>query len=272
MKSNTISIIWLYILVVVIISSIGIIFNLWLRYGKCKDDVAENTENSDEKEYNISILKDALKEVLKNHCRRFVILDNFNNVTPGGTEVEEMELEFDTKTECEDNGYTWIEWPEQYKALLFSIIEGKAQDMLLDGTLLNAVKGDNGDATFDAQTLTAVETVLEEFMRTASISVGMDACSNSPCRKGGTCIPSSSTCDDDVCPPSFTCDCLEGTSGTYCEIGEPLKLQACNPNPCRNGGTCISAEGEESRFSCICPSGWQGLTCDLDEDAPWRET
>lgn len=37
---------------------------------------------------------------------------------------------------------------------------------------------------------------------------------------------------------------------------------ACVPNPCQNGGTCIFDESSGS-FRCTCPPGFTGRTCDM---------
>ena len=38
-----------------------------------------------------------------------------------------------------------------------------------------------------------------------------------------------------------------------------LNLQACQPNPCLNGGVCSDAEN--NRFKCKCPRGFSGDAC-----------
>eukprot|EP00243_Klebsormidium_subtile_P005015 TRINITY_DN1956_c0_g1_i2.p1 TRINITY_DN1956_c0_g1~~TRINITY_DN1956_c0_g1_i2.p1 ORF type:complete len:383 (+),score=19.69 TRINITY_DN1956_c0_g1_i2:236-1384(+) len=46
----------------------------------------------------------------------------------------------------------------------------------------------------------------------------------------------------------------------------------CNPNPCKNGGTCEAVtdfiSGEKCAFVCTCPSNFQGITCELPNPAP----
>ena len=37
---------------------------------------------------------------------------------------------------------------------------------------------------------------------------------------------------------------------------------ACIPNPCQNGGTCVFDEPTGS-FQCTCPPGYTGRTCDM---------
>jgi hypothetical protein len=53
-----------------------------------------------------------------------------------------------------------------------------------------------------------------------------------------------------VCPPGF--------SGQRCEIRD-----ACQSNPCMNGGTCRPANG--NGYQCICPSGFTGPRCENRE-------
>ncbi|GAQ80796.1 hypothetical protein KFL_000620300 [Klebsormidium nitens] len=45
----------------------------------------------------------------------------------------------------------------------------------------------------------------------------------------------------------------------------------CNPNPCKNGGTCEAVtdfNGVQGAFRCTCPSNLQGTTCELPNPAP----
>lgn len=39
-----------------------------------------------------------------------------------------------------------------------------------------------------------------------------------------------------------------------------LVSNPCNPNPCKNSGTCAVTG---SNYECTCPSGWTGTTCDV---------
>lgn len=42
-------------------------------------------------------------------------------------------------------------------------------------------------------------------------------------------------------------------------LEQNLERNECNSNPCRNGGTCLDGY---KRFSCRCPTNWEGPTCD----------
>ena len=55
--------------------------------------------------------------------------------------------------------------------------------------------------------------------------------------------------------PGFTCNCLPFFSGAFCETLLPV----CDPNPCLFGGLC---QDEETTFSCYCPLGRAGRTCE----------
>ncbi|CAG5099642.1 Oidioi.mRNA.OKI2018_I69.XSR.g16615.t1.cds [Oikopleura dioica] len=53
---------------------------------------------------------------------------------------------------------------------------------------------------------------------------------------------------------NFDCICPAGFSGPRCQtIRDP-----CQPNPCRNGGAC---ESRQLEFTCFC-LGWEGFLCD----------
>ncbi|XP_070545847.1 uncharacterized protein [Ptychodera flava] len=71
------------------------------------------------------------------------------------------------------------------------------------------------------------------------------------------------TAPNTVCvnkPGSFACNCQAS------HMGDPLSAEGCsnicNSNPCFNDGTCTAVE---NGFTCLCPSGYVGLTC-TEED------
>lgn len=37
---------------------------------------------------------------------------------------------------------------------------------------------------------------------------------------------------------------------------------ACNPNPCKNGGTCKSSGNPAKAYTCICSTGYTGINCE----------
>ena len=53
---------------------------------------------------------------------------------------------------------------------------------------------------------------------------------------------------------SFSCQCLPGFNGTYCELRKNL----CNSNPCLNNATCSSGFGS---YLCTCPPNYAGVNC-----------
>ena len=48
-----------------------------------------------------------------------------------------------------------------------------------------------------------------------------------PCKNGATCTNTGEG--------SYTCQCMDGYSGTNCEI----EIDDCKHQPCRNAGTCM---------------------------------
>ncbi|GAV01741.1 hypothetical protein RvY_12401 [Ramazzottius varieornatus] len=114
----------------------------------------------------------------------------------------------------------------------------------------------------------------------------IDACYGSPCENGGTCkvvdhgrfsclcplglegdrcqvniddcvghlCQNNATCLDHL--QAYSCKCLPGYSGTYCD----KKIDYCSPllNPCKNGATCIDKLVD---YACACPAGFRGQNC-----------
>lgn len=63
------------------------------------------------------------------------------------------------------------------------------------------------------------------------------------------------------CSNNEECICNDGFSGDYCEN------DACNPNPCQNGGECVR-DDSENRYHCLCPSNKRGVNCERDGVIP----
>ena len=92
----------------------------------------------------------------------------------------------------------------------------------------------------------------------------IDECESIPCQNGGNCT-------DGVV--SYTCDCIPGHTGDNCEtsllccfclldrlvVTSFLDIGECASDPCHNGGICID---EINAFTCICISGYTGVTCE----------
>jgi hypothetical protein len=76
---------------------------------------------------------------------------------------------------------------------------------------------------------------------------GEEACESDPC-VNGTCVPNGS---------SYTCDCLDGFTGSRCETN----VDDCAVEPCLNSGVC---EDRVAGFECDCSgTGYAGDTCDV---------
>lgn len=69
----------------------------------------------------------------------------------------------------------------------------------------------------------------------------------SSCFNGGTCVDGINT---------FTCLCLPGFTGSYCQHD----INECDSKPCLNGGTCQDSYGA---YKCTCPHGYTGLNCQV---------
>ena len=71
-----------------------------------------------------------------------------------------------------------------------------------------------------------------------------------PCVNGGTCIDKAGT---------FSCQCPQGYSGTFCEIN----TDECASSPCQNKGVCTSGV---DTYSCKCQAGYSGVNCQINID------
>lgn len=122
--------------------------------------------------------------------------------------------------------------------------------------------------------------------------IEIDECASNPCQNNGTCIDllakfeckcepefvglqceqlkqitcesapcyNNAECQDIINPKTydnFTCICLEGFQGVYCESA------FCEITPCLNRGVCIS---RSKRPMCDCTAGYTGHICETDVD------
>lgn len=98
----------------------------------------------------------------------------------------------------------------------------------------------------------------------APCRVDINECANSPCKKGGTCIESTS--DSEIPYGKFICKCPVGTKGNACEID----INECESSPCQNGGTCKESRKFSNvpygRFLCQCAPGFTGKVCGTNKN------
>uniref|UniRef100_A0AAQ4QGR0 trypsin n=1 Tax=Gasterosteus aculeatus aculeatus TaxID=481459 RepID=A0AAQ4QGR0_GASAC len=121
-----------------------------------------------------------------------------------------------------------------------------------------------------------------------------DECDPNPCLNGGRC--------DHAADGSFRCSCPESYSGKKCQKVKDVcknvkcghgsciytstapfyeckckhpyrppnctKASRCRPNPCQNGGSCMSPK--RSSFQCFCPDGYSGKFCEVGPNDCYR--
>ena len=57
---------------------------------------------------------------------------------------------------------------------------------------------------------------------------------------------------------TMACECPSGFAGDRCQF---IDIDDCNPNPCKNGGSCEAAD--EEPYTCFCKSGFTGKDCSI---------
>ncbi|XP_068162005.1 hyaluronan-binding protein 2 [Antennarius striatus] len=115
-----------------------------------------------------------------------------------------------------------------------------------------------------------------------------NVCEPNPCHNGGSCVTKSDTeftclcpepyagkrcqkvrniCENVDCgrgdcvvnlnkPEFYECKCRPPFLGPNCRLSS---ISNCQPNPCKNGGSCIRGN---RRFRCACPNGYTGKLCE----------
>ena len=92
-----------------------------------------------------------------------------------------------------------------------------------------------------------------------------------PCQNGGTCYESQNNPGgtkaagaplpagwEDIGYGKYRCDCsASGMHGENCEVS----TDACQQNPCQNGGECTDTSDNYLNYRCTCGGGFQGSVC-----------
>ena len=78
----------------------------------------------------------------------------------------------------------------------------------------------------------------------------VERCTSNTCAKNGKCV--------DLPDHRYKCVCDVGYTGEFCES----KIDFCAAKPCQNEGFCKN-ENNDNKFSCQCPSGYHGITCQV---------
>ncbi|CAH3025002.1 unnamed protein product, partial [Porites evermanni] len=89
--------------------------------------------------------------------------------------------------------------------------------------------------------------------------IDINDCVNHTCQNGGSCVDSIN---------NFTCNCLKGYTGSYCETGHCVinytsmflsDIDNCVHHTCLNGGSCVDGV---NNYTCRCNAGFKGDRCE----------
>ena len=72
------------------------------------------------------------------------------------------------------------------------------------------------------------------------------------CKSGGTL-------ERETC----SCQCVAGYTGSECENN----IDECDPDPCKNGGTCTD---DINGYNCTCVPGYTGSDCEIEGSVQWK--
>ncbi|XP_048590386.1 uncharacterized protein LOC116613550 [Nematostella vectensis] len=97
-----------------------------------------------------------------------------------------------------------------------------------------------------------------------------DPCVPNPCLNEGRCLKVPDG-EYDI----YRCECPKGYNGKICQDGLPpasnekvTRQGVCEPNPCKNQGTCKETGDEEDPYECDCLPEWKGDNCEYYVDDP----
>ena len=74
-----------------------------------------------------------------------------------------------------------------------------------------------------------------------------------PCLNDGLCISATDTANI----TTIDCSCQSSFYGSGCQF-----FDGCSDDPCLNGGECFVDATTLNQFTCVCPEGFEGVTCE----------
>ncbi|XP_056622392.1 protein jagged-1b isoform X2 [Triplophysa dalaica] len=178
---------------------------------------------------------------------------------------------------CKNGGTCTNTEPNEYFCVCQEGFHGRNCDIVEHACLSNPCE--NGGTCIEDPT--GFSCVCTQGWKGPTCAASLLHCDSSPCGLGATCqeTPQGFQCR---CPPFWTgrtcqlgnsscqglclnggrcensqCECVSGFSGKHCQV----VLNACDSNPCVNGGHCVERHGGRGMF-CSCLMGYSGTYCE----------